>query len=415
MEKNIIPIHPVLIPIKLVCVEGDKMKKIHYLIKVAGLIVKNISNQINSEEKENLSSWKNESGKHEKLYNKIVDWDNFQERNKVYESFDAEKAWGQFSHKIDKPKSRVRVMSILKYAAAIALPLLLGGVIFYYLSGRQDNIPQQMASINPGTKNAIIVLDNGRTINLEDEQLNQLIEKDGSVIRNKKGELSYSDVKSKRAKKQLQNTLAVPRGGEYKLVLSDGSKVFLNSVSKLSYPVVFDKNKREVSLEGEAYFEIARDESKPFLVNINGMKIEVLGTSFNVKAYNDDNEIYTTLVEGKIKINIEESDNEWILVPDQQAILEKNSNNVVVREVDAQQFIGWRNGIYSFTNQPLEEIMKTLSRWYNFEYEFTNEAIKNIRFEGGLNKYEDIYPILEIMQSTGKLKIKVDGDKITFM
>lgn len=379
------------------------------------MIAKNISNQINSEERKSLNSWKNESDDNKKLFSKIKNWDNFQERNNTYKSFDAEKAWQQFSLKIKKTNTRVRIMSVLKYAAAIAIPLVLGGIIFFYLSDRQNNVLQQTASINPGTQNAIIVLDNGKMINLEDEELNQLIEKDGSVIHNKKGELSYSSVKPKRTKKQLQNTLIVPRGGEYNLILSDGSKVFLNSVSKLTYPVFFDKDKREVNLEGEAYFEIVKDKSKPFLVNINGMKIEVLGTSFNIKAYTDEDEIYTTLVEGKIKLNTDKNEKEWILTPNQQAVFEKNSNSIVVHKVDAKQFIGWKDGIYSFTNQPLEEIMKTLSRWYAFEYEFANEETKKVKFEGGLNKYEDIYPILEIMQSTGKLKIKVDGNKITFM
>ena len=391
------------------------MKRIQHIIKVAGLIAKNISNHINSEEKESLDSWKSESDANRKLFSKIKKWDNFQERNRTYKSFDAEKAWQQFSLQIEKPSARIRFRSVLKYAAAIALPLLLGGVIFYYLSGRQNNITQQTASINPGTQNAIIVLDNGKTINLEDAQWNQLVEDDGSIIHNKKGELSYSNVKPKKAKKELQNTLIVPRGGEYNLVLSDGSKIFLNSISKLTYPVVFDDEKREVYLEGEAYFEIKKDIKRPFLVNINGMKIEVLGTSFNVKAYTDEDEIYTTLVEGKIKLNNEKSENEWVLEADQQAVWEKNSDEVTVRKVDAQQYIAWKNGVYSFTNQPLEDIMKTLSRWYDFEYEFASEDIKKVSFEGGLNKYDEIYPILEIMQSTEKIKYKINGTKITFM
>jgi len=391
------------------------MSRFQHIIKIAGLIAKNISKQINSEEKESLNLWKNESDDNKKLFNEINNWDNFQERNNTFKSFDAEKAWQQFSLKIEKPRGSIYFMSVLKYAAAIAIPLLLGGVILYFLSGKQNDIIQQTASISPGTQNAIVVLDNGKTINLEDNQMNHLVEDDGSVINNKKGELSYSRVKPKLAKKQLQNTLIVPRGGEYKLVLSDGSKVFLNSVSKLTYPVVFNEEIRQVNLEGEAYFEVEKDASRPFFVNINGMQIEVVGTSFNVKAYTDEDEIYTTLVEGKIKLNTDKSGDEWILAPDQQAILEKNSNEVVVRKVDAQQYIAWKNGVYLFTNQSLEDIMKTLSRWYDFDYEFADEEIKKVSFEGGLNKYDDIYPILDIMQSTGKIKYEINANKITFM
>ena len=391
------------------------MNRIQDILKFAELIAKYISNHLNSEERERLESWMNESKDNKKLIGKIKNWNNFQERNSAYKSYNTKHAWQQFSLKIEKPDPRIRIISLFKYAATIVLPLLLGGLIFYLLSENRNDITQQTASIDPGTQNAIIVLDDGQTINLEDAQLDLLVEEDGTEIQNKKGELSYTEVKAKKLKKPLKNTLIVPRGGEYKLALSDGSRVFLNSVSKLTYPVVFDDERREVYLEGEAYFEIEKDVNKPFLVNINGLKIEVLGTSFNVKAYTDEDEIYTTLVEGKIKLNTDKNESEWILTPDQQAVLEKSSDDIIVRKVDVQQYIAWKNGIYSFTNQSLGDIMKTLSRWYDFEYEFANEDLKEISFEGGLNKYEDITPILEIMQSTGKVNYEINGSKITFM
>jgi ferric-dicitrate binding protein FerR (iron transport regulator) len=391
------------------------MKKIHHITKISRLIVKTIGRGINAEEKKNLDQWKDESTKNQQLYNKIVNWDNFQKRNQLAQHFDANRAWEQFSTKMHKKQIGISVKQVLRYAAAIMLPLLLGGAVFYFLNTRQGNIQKEVASINPGTQSATIILDDGKTVNLEDEKLNQLVEKDGSVILNEKGELSYTDIKPEKAKEQLQNTLVVPRGGEYTLVLSDGSRVFLNSVSKLTYPVAFDKTKREVTLEGEAYFEIQRDENRPFYVSVNGVKIEVLGTAFNVKAYNEEEKIYTTLVEGKVKLNTKGNSTEYFLTPDQQAVVEKGSNMVEVKDVDAQLFTGWKNGIYLFSNESVIEIMKILSRWYDFEYEFAHEETKNIKFEGGLNKYESIYPILDILQSTGKLKYKVDGKKIVFM
>ncbi|WP_321373403.1 FecR domain-containing protein [uncultured Draconibacterium sp.] len=390
------------------------MNKIYQIMEVASLIAKKLSNQLDSEESKSLSSWKKESTKNEELFNKITDWDNYQERNKAYNIFNSEKAWKHFSKNIEKSKKRIGLTSLLKYAAAITVPLILGGLIFFHLSNTNEQLPQKVTSIMPGTQNAIVILDDGEEISLEDENLDQLVEKDGSVIRNINGELSYSEVESKR-KKRLQNTLVVPRGGEYNLILSDGSKVFLNSMSQLSYPVNFEVDKREVTLEGEAYFEIERDENRPFLVNINGLKIEVLGTSFNVKGYNDEDEIYTTLVEGKVKLNTSATDDDLILIPDQQAILEKKTDNIIIHDVDASQFIGWKNGIYSFSDQSIEEIMKTLSRWYDFEYEFKDDSLKDLKFEGGLNKYDDIDPILDIIESTGKLKIEINGNKITFM
>lgn len=390
------------------------MKKIYRITKIAEWIAKSISRQIGPEERERLNSWKNESENNNELFNRINNWDNFQERNLAYKNFDAEKAWTRFDTKINKPTARIRLNSILKYAAVIMLPLLFGGILFYYLSDT-DNTTEQVAQINPGSQSAIIILDNGKSINLEEGQLNQLVEKDGSVIQNKKGEVSYANIKRKRTREQLKNTLVVPRGGEYNLVLSDGTKVYLNSVSKLHYPVTFNGKKREVSLEGEAYFEVERDENRPFFVIINGMRVEVLGTSFNIKAYTDDDKIFTTLVEGSVKVNNGQGNEEWVLAPNEQAILKKEDNSVSIHQVDARQFIGWKNGVYSFTNQSIGEIMKTLSRWYDFEYDFASEELKKITFEGGLNKYDDIHPILDIIQSTGKIKYQIDGKKIIFM
>ncbi|MCE4565810.1 DUF4974 domain-containing protein [Maribellus sp. CM-23] len=394
--------------------------RIQHLIQVARLIAKDTSNQISPEEKERLESWKNESKQNLKLYDRIVNWDNFQERNREWESIDADHAWEQFSARIEKERRVLNVRQILIYAAAIMLPLLVGGTVFYYLTVRDGNseltaessIP--VAAINPGTQNAVIILDNGKSIDLENAGIDQLVEKDGSVITNENGQLKYSESK-KSGKEQLRNTLIVPRGGEYTLVLSDGSRVFLNSVSKLVYPVVFDEKTREVSLEGEAYFEIEKDASKPFIVNVEGVKIEVLGTSFNVKAYSEEASIFTTLVEGKVKLNTRGENNDCILLPDQQAVIEKSSHSVAVNEVDVQQFIGWKNGLYSFADQPIEDIMRTLARWYDFEYEFASDSLKAIHFEGGLNKYDNIYPVLDIMQGTGKLKYKIEGKKIIFM
>lgn len=392
------------------------MNKIQHTIKIAGLIAKHICNRNTLEEKEELDSWKNESEGNKQVYNKIINWDNFQKRNEVWKSFDAEQAWGQFSRRVNKNKPNLYIKQIAKYAAAITIPFILGGTVFYSLHIKQSNdIKKEVATINPGTQSATIILDDGESINLEKGKLNQLIEKDGSLITNQKGQLSYPEAKASEQKTQLENTLIVPRGGEYTLVLSDGSRVFLNSVSKLTYPVAFNKDKREVTLEGEAYFEVEKEKNRPFLVNIDGVTIEVLGTSFNVKAYSEEDNIYTTLVEGKVKLNTAGNSNECILVPDQQAVIKRNSNNVQVREVDVQQFIGWKNGIYSFADESIEDIIKTLSRWYDFKYEFTNESLKSIHFEGGLNKYENIYPILDIMESTGKLKYRVDGEKIIFM
>jgi ferric-dicitrate binding protein FerR (iron transport regulator) len=150
-------------------------------------------------------------------------------------------------------------------------------------------------------------------------------------------------------------------------------------------------------------------------VRIKGLQVEVLGTSFNVKAYPDDKQSFTTLVEGKVKLNsVLQTSVVQILEPDQQAVFDPSTSAIFAQKVDARQFIQWITGKYTFTNQPLDEMMKTLARWYDFNYQFEEASLKNIRFEGGLNKYQSIDPILEIINKTGKVKVSVKGKEVLF-
>jgi ferric-dicitrate binding protein FerR (iron transport regulator) len=186
-------------------------------------------------------------------------------------------------------------------------------------------------------------------------------------------------------------------------------------MSKLVFPVSFSKENREVFLEGEACFKVRKDQSRPFIVNVNGIKIEVLGTTFNVNAYSDQEQIITTLVEGKVKIHLTDSpENEFILNPDDQAVFDLTGRTIQINQVDAVSYMQWVNGIYTFNDQSLGEIMRTLSRWYDFNYWFEQQDIEDITFKGGLNKYERIEPILEIIASTGKVDVTVKGKNIVF-
>jgi hypothetical protein len=340
---------------------------------------------------------------------------NFSARNSIIDGIDTELAWSTVSDVlIIKRNSRVTSL-ILRYAAAILIPVLLGVTTYWCLSDKPQKKDLPLAEIMPGNSHAILVLANGKNVNLTTSSSGDFIEKDGTVIKNANKELSYVGQASKREKKALLNTLIVPQGGEYKLALSDGTHVIVNSMSKLIFPVSFIGKKREVSLEGEAYFEVAKDQSKPFTVSIKGVLVEVLGTSFNIKAYPEDKESFTTLVEGKVKLNSgNRSSGVSFLEPDQQAVYDPATSEMTVQKVEAKQFVQWISGKYVFTNQPLDEIMKTLSRWYDFNYQYEDESLKKIRFEGGLNKYENINAILEIIKKTGKVNVTVKGKEVLF-
>jgi ferric-dicitrate binding protein FerR (iron transport regulator) len=393
------------------------MNKMDSIFENSKLIAKKVTGRLTEQEKELFDHWINSSQQNQEFYKKLEDNHNFRARNEQFENVNTKRAWEEFATKLKIRKRRSLITVFFKYAAAIIFPILIGLTTYYYTNRQveQKNNTVQVADIKPGSRNAVLVLGDGKNIDLDKQEVGRLEEADGTIISKINDELNYLGGKSDKSKKNLQNTLVIPRGGEYSLVLSDSTRVFLNSMSKLVYPVRFSGDNREVTLEGEAYFEVHKDQLHPFVVSVNGIQINVLGTKFNVNAYLDEQRIYTTLIEGKVRINSEnQHGNEWLLHPDQQAVFDKSNAEVIIRNVDAKQFMQWTTGTYTFTNQSLEEIMKSLSRWYDFSFSFSDESLKSLRFEGGLNKYESIEPILDIITRTGKVKYEIVGKEIIF-
>lgn len=390
------------------------MKNLDPIFDYSELIAKKIMGKLTDQENELFDQWLSSSGRNQKLWERIKDNHNFQIRNEQFESIDTREAWVNLAENLNLRRKKKQLNVFLKYAAAIILPLLVGTMVYWYVKWPSEQHILAQSDIRPGSRNACLVLNDGQSINLDSLKAKSLKEVDGTVIDKTNDELNYSTQQTLQSNKVLKNTLVVPRGGEYSLVLSDGTKVFVNSMSKLVFPVRFSGDKREVILEGEAYFEVKEDQLHPFIVNVNGIQVNVLGTSFNVKAYEEEENIYTTLVEGKVRITGDKVEKECVLNPDQQVVLNKLNAEVSVQNVDARLYMQWTRGKYTFSNQSLDEIMRTLSRWYDLDYQYQDESIKTIVFEGGLNKYESIDPILDIIRSTGKVKIKVQGKEIVF-
>ena len=392
------------------------MEKINSIFEISELIAREMNGPLSQLEIEQLEKWLNSSELNQQLHKKIIDSGNLAKRNSLYEIVDTEKAWNKVSEVFVTPRKKHLFPLLARYAAAVIIFIFIGIPVYFYLNEKPQKLAQSIVEIEPGTHNAVLIMANGESVNLDNIETRNLVEKDGTVIKNINEELSYSKQSLKNPKKTLLNTLIVPKGGEYNLILSDGTRVFVNSMSKLVFPVCFAGSKRELTLEGEAYFEVAKNKSKPFIVTIRGLQVEVLGTSFNIKAYPNDNKSFTTLVEGKVKLkSYYQASKISFLEPDQQAVYDPATTDIVVQKVDAKQVVQWITGKYSFTNQPLDEIMKTLSRWYDFSYQFEDESLKNIKFEGGLNKYESIDPILDIIKKTGKVKVSVKGKEILIL
>lgn len=381
---------------------------------IANIIVRYLSGEITPKENTLLENWRKEEPGHEALFQKICSEENLKKNVEKSVLFNIATGWMEVEKRIRRNNNRERTIRILRYAAAVLVPVFFVGISLKYTS--HDYFPDQSVllaqPILPGAAKAILTLDNGETINLDKETANVLQKIGGTNIQIDSTTLNYQLAQS--ASTQLEvvyNKVEIPRGGEYALVLSDGTKVHLNSMSSLRFPVAFTAGKREVELQGEAYFEVSKT-GQPFIVNANGMQVEVLGTTFNISAYPDE-EYQTTLVNGSVKVSAEKGES-LILKPSQQATIASSSNSIQVRTVDTSFYTSWVKGKINFKDQRLEDIMKTLSRWYDMKVIYESERIKNIRFGCNLNRYEEITPFVELLEKTEEVHAKIEGNTITF-
>ena len=224
----------------------------------------------------------------------------------------------------------------------------------------------------------------------------------------KDGSLEYS--LSALSRMPEWHTLQVPRGGEYKIVLDDGTEIWLNSASELKYPAHFVGNERRVCLVGEAYFQVARNEAAPFIVETRDMDVKVLGTSFNVSAYEDEENSHATLVEGRVEVDDKINGEKVTLTPGEQALLQ--GKEMVVREVNTKLYSMWRLDRFTFASEDMEGVIRKLSRWYNVNFFFSNSSMKQKRFTGSLPKYSDISQVLKMIEMTTDIKFQVKGNTI---
>ena len=325
--------------------------------------------------------------------------------------YDVNKAKETIKTRLKKGKRTRRVYLYKKMAVAASIMLMFGMTFYLFYDSSQVNTPEPKKQPNlivAGTDKAILTLENGDEVALEKGKTYQT----GKVSSN--GEkLVYTDKGQSDIveKEPLYNYLTIPRGGQFYVRLSDGTEVWLNSETKLKYPVKFTEcNSRNVELiYGEAYFKVSPStahKGAAFHVLTKSQEIDVLGTEFNVKAYNGDTIMATTLVEGKIKIKkgvvIE------TLLPNQQATINYESDKINIEEIDVSQEISWINGLFSFNEKPLDKIMIVLSRWYNTDVVFANSKQKKFVFTGILERTETVEDILKLIEATSEGQIKFE-------
>lgn len=295
-------------------------------------------------------------------------------------------------------------------AAAILLLMMTGGwwLLREHRKGALE-AQQHNTVVQPGSNKATLTLSNGTVITLEDAKNGALSQQGGAtIIKLKSGQIAYNSEQEKAAGNPVAfNTLTTPRGGQYQITLPDGTIVWLNSASSITFPTSFTGSSRQVQLLGEAYFEVAANAKHPFRVKTNDMEVQVLGTSFNLMAYADEKMIKTTLVQGTVKVVRENQD--VLLKPGQQAQLDTRGNMKVV-PADLDAVIAWKNGLFTFNDATIEEVMRQIGRWYDMEVIYP-EGIPQDHFRGEMFRTEQITAVLKILKASG-VNFHVEGRQI---
>lgn len=304
--------------------------------------------------------------------------------------------------------------------AAASLILLSGLAIWFYIFQQEQRskglVFTHINDIKPGGNRAILTLDDGSTINLSDAQSGVVIDENKLTYNDGTEVLNSVDGSSKPAKKMRLLKANTPRGGQYQVVLPDGSTVWLNAVSELKFPSTFTGSvDRKVELSGEAYFEIAKDKAHPFIVISKGQEVKVLGTHFNIHGYEDEGNTKTTVLEGSVSVAVlsdahHEDVSNLILRPNQQAVL-SGYKSLTVKEVDAANVASWKNGKFTFNSEALGSIMKQAERWYDVQVVFLDD-VKNLKLTGSISRFEKISGLLKTLEATNEVKFVVEGNRV---
>ena len=371
---------------------------------ISYLICKQILGTITDEEQQVLDEWRQQNKYNEAVYQRLHDNQQLLVEHHREQLTDYRRPLSEMKSRLGVGRHRWRPFMV---AASIAL-LVIGACTWYFArpsSSPTSENQYELTAFTPGTTKAVLKLSNGQTVELtSDEQTNR------RLLENAKADndgLSHAE--------PVEQVLTTPRGAEFKVVLEDGTEVWLNAASHLTYPEVFEGDERHVELEGEAYFKVAKNADKPFIVSSGGQQVRVYGTEFNVHAYSDEPDIYTTLVNGSIALRLSGDSlktRELMLSPGHQTIFNQQSSTFHVKEVDTEVVTSWRGGVFVFENQTLEQIMHTLSRWYDFDYEFMDRQTAETVFMGSIPKYGTFSEVSDIFDKLGGIHLSQKDRKI---
>lgn len=371
------------------------------------LIISSLEGTASEEELLVLQKWLEESEQHFLLFHAYrQDWI----QAGCVQRYQTEEAWKKVEHRLFHRMSVKHLFLWTRIAGYAALVVLMIAVGYVFMRRDQDKDQAYVVegNIEPGGKKAILVLGSDEKVVLGDEAEETLLA--GNTTVKKEGNtLVYGEKHAKETAGEY-NRLITPRGGEYAVVLADGTKVWLNAESELHYPVHFPEHEREVHLKGEAYFSVSKQVGKPFVVCVGDSRITVLGTEFNVRNYQDE-VVATTLVKGAVRIH--DAGRECDLTPGQQAVIE--ADGIRVREVDTDLYTAWKDGYFIYREKTLEDIMKELSRWYDFTYDCQSEELRQMTLTAKLRKFDRVEDIFDILKRTGRLDFATHGKNVTVL
>ncbi len=308
-------------------------------------------------------------------------------------------------------KTKVRsIWPRIAAAASILLFVSIGGYFILHKPTAATNTAAQskVNDVTPGSNSATLTLSNGKKILLNAKPVGQIaVQGNMAITKTANGQLQYQ-LSTAKSTITMLNTVSTRRKEQYKVVLSDGTNVWLNAASSITYPVAFTGTYREVAITGEAYFEVAHNAKKPFKVTAQGQTVEVLGTHFNINAYADEPNVKTTLLEGSVKITGNNSFK--IIKPGQQAIFK--NNQLLVSDANVEETVAWKNGYFRFNRENIEPIMRKLSRWYDIEVQFEG-AIPDDEFSGAISRFKNISEVLKELEYYKTVHFKVEGRRVT--
>lgn len=374
---------------------------------IVELVLKSVEGPLTGEEQDAVDAWLRENPDGEFYARQLRRYAFTKKQIDTFERIDKGKAWERIAGEAFAHRGKKRRLRYWWASAAVVLFAVMAGVWMWKGQTAEEAEGTRIAAnaILPGSQKAVWLLPDGSWMELEEDGQRTVTGEDGSVL----GLDSANTLVVRRGKAQGRSAIRVPRGGEYRVVLADGTKVWVNSESELSFPLRFDGGERVVRLNGEAYFDVRRDTARPFVVETRQSAVRVLGTSFNVCSYEEDGVEQTTLVSGSVEVD--HDGRHYRLEPGEQ-LETAEGKEPVVRKVKTRLFTSWKDGMFRFADMPLAELTVKLSRWYDVNFVFEDEASKKSRFSGAVWKDVDFYEFLELIESTTHVHFEVRQDSI---